>query len=117
MEIRPVEIEIAFTRASSTASSGVSIGMKSAKDLSNEDISAIMPLVGTVGKMIYIPNIAEDIPAYKIDKTVNEKSPSQRLYNVIYRLHEQNGGTKEDFRKYYEKVIEGLIDQIKERLG
>lgn len=116
MEIRPVEIEMAISRVGASASSGVSMSLKSPKDLSHEDISSLHALLGTVGKVIIIPNVATEAPTYKIDKSINEKSPSQRLYNVLYVLHEQNGGTQEDFRKFYEKTMEKIIDQVKEKL-
>lgn len=44
-----------------------------------------------------------------------EKSPSQRLRNVIFVLWKQLGASG-DFEDYYRKQMERMIEQVKERL-
>lgn len=48
-------------------------------------------------------------------KQVKGKSHSQRLREVLYRLHEQDT-TMLSFTEYYSKKMESLIDLVKERL-
>lgn len=49
------------------------------------------------------------------------KTPSQRLRAVIYRLWEQSGKQggrpKLDQDEYYEIIMEKLIEQLKSKLG
>lgn len=54
--------------------------------------------------------IPEVTPEFESDKT-----PSQRLRNVIYVYWEQNG-KKGDFNDFYRKKLEGFIEHIKTKL-
>ncbi len=55
----------------------------------------------------------EDIP----DEDVSEgKRPSQRLRAVLYVLHQQSGGKKEDFEGYYREQVNKIIEHIKGKL-
>lgn len=112
---KPVEIQMAITRVSATAASGVSMGLKSPKDLSTEDISHLMQLVSTVAQVIIIPEIARDAPLYKIDKELSQKTPGQRLRNVFYVLWEQSG-SQGDFNRFYDKAMERIIEGVKDKL-
>lgn len=56
-----------------------------------------------------------DIPDEKADSMTGQKTQAQRLRGVIYRLWEMNG-RKGDSEAYYRSVMEGLIEQLKERL-
>lgn len=55
-----------------------------------------------------------DVPDYVPDYK-GQKSPSQRLKNVLYRLWEQKGGDFTD-RQHYELHMEKLIDHFKAKL-
>lgn len=44
------------------------------------------------------------------------KTPSQRLRNVFYLLWEQNKGGYEDFKDYYAKKMEGVIEYYKAKI-
>jgi hypothetical protein len=62
---------------------------------------------------------AEDlINLPKFDKTKYDigKSPSSRLRNVLFLVHKQKGGKKEDFEIFYMNAIERLIDHYKNQL-
>lgn len=51
----------------------------------------------------------------KIEKEMDGKSPSQRLYNVIHVFYKQSN-SEETFDNFYRRHIEGLIDQYKSKL-
>lgn len=44
------------------------------------------------------------------------KSPSQRLRNVLYRVHENSGGDKDDFDKFYGSEVERIIEHYKSKI-
>ena len=114
-EIKPVKIEMVIMGVRATAASGVSMSLKSGKDLNEEDLAQLMKLLGTTSDVVIIPLGAEEVPAYTIDKSVESKSPSQRLYNTLYVYWKQQG-EKGDFKRFYENYIESRIDKIKEEL-
>ncbi len=44
------------------------------------------------------------------------KTKSQRMRAVLYKLHEQEGGTEETFDAFYDDKMEMMINQIKGKL-
>jgi hypothetical protein len=44
------------------------------------------------------------------------KSMSQRLRNVLFLLHKQDGGDNESFKTYYQQQMERLINHFKSRI-
>lgn len=55
-----------------------------------------------------------DIPTEDVEDRT--KTPSKRLRAVLYILHAQSGGKKENFENFYREKMEKIIDQIKNRL-
>lgn len=57
-----------------------------------------------------------DVPPEKVDTATGQKSKATRLRAVIYRIWEQDGkkGNSED---HYQRVMERIIDQMKEKLN
>lgn len=45
------------------------------------------------------------------------KSPSQRLRSVLFLVHTNNGGVKEDFDKFYGPEMERIIEHYKSKIG
>ena len=52
------------------------------------------------------------------DKTKYDKgkTPAQRLRAVIYLVFKEKGGDDKDFPVYYDKAMETLISQVKDKL-
>jgi len=50
----------------------------------------------------------------RIDPTVEGKTPSQRLYNVLYRVWEME--CENDFKDYYNKEMEKITNHYKAKL-
>ena len=51
-----------------------------------------------------------------VDLYDKPKSKSQRFRNVLFVLHEQNGGSKEDFKDFYDNQWEKIIGHYKDKL-
>lgn len=45
------------------------------------------------------------------------KTPSQRMRNVLFLVHTSNGGTKDDFNKFYASEMERIIEHYKQKIG
>lgn len=57
----------------------------------------------------------KDIPESKPEFD-NEKTPSQRLRNTLYRYWEQNVGAQQRFDDFYREWMEKKINEVKEYL-
>jgi hypothetical protein len=68
------------------------------------------------GYLVFKPNEIDiaDIPTEQAED--KSKTPAKRLRGVLYILHIQSGGKKEEFESFYHERMEKLIDQIKARL-
>ena len=53
---------------------------------------------------------------YNLDDIPSDKSPSQRMRNVLFRIWEQQDGGYSDFNLYYLNRMERLIEQLKSKL-
>lgn len=56
-----------------------------------------------------------DIKEVVLDRKAGDKSPSERLRNVLHVYFTQQG-SRGDFDSYYKARIENFIEQIKDRL-
>lgn len=86
----------------------------SSPELSSQEKSLFFELQN-LNVNITIEPLGEEAPIQKIDKEVNQKSPSQRLYAVFFLLWKQNK-PEEDFETYYRNQMEIIIDHFKEKL-
>ncbi len=56
-----------------------------------------------------------DIPDEPIEFE-GQKTLSERLRNVLFRLHEKQGGKPEDFESYRVRIMEKLISNYKAKI-
>jgi hypothetical protein len=57
-----------------------------------------------------------DLPKIDTSKAPGVKPKSVLMRQVIYKLHVQNGGTKENFQPYYNKTMDKLTKFITDKL-
>lgn len=108
------KIEKVETRADGS----VKIVIGTAREMQPAEKTALFTLADKEGWTLHSMDddlTEQDIPDEKPDKMSGQKTQAQRLRAVIYVLWEQSGkkGSSED---HYRRVMEGLIDQLKERL-
>jgi len=60
-----------------------------------------------------IEDIMSDVP---IDKQTQKKSASQRLRGILYHLHVEQGGNKDDFDDFYQFKMNELINHFSNKL-
>jgi len=87
----------------------------STPELSSKEMAEIMNLQGTNLDLLIKP--LDEVPTelLKIDKDVDGKSPSQRLYAVMFIFWKQKG-EQGDFNQFRRGQMEKLIDAYKEKL-
>jgi hypothetical protein len=84
------------------------------QELQPGDFTSLQGALNQFGWFIFAENDVQDeeIPD---DDAEENKRPSQRIRNVLYRLWEQ-GGKQGTFESYYRERMEQLIDLLKKKL-
>lgn len=93
---------------------GLSIGFHT-KELSPEEKALAMMHQGQAGWLVFAENEVPKAEMPKGDADLRQKTPSQRMRNVIYILWQQSA-TDIPFPQFYEEYMEKLIVQVKEAL-
>lgn len=92
-------------------------------ELNQEDVAELAMLKGKEGHFVFAVQEVireKDIPTNPIVEFPEEKSPSQRLRNVLYRLYEQHAPNNQntiDFELFYKSRMEKIINQLKDKLN
>lgn len=98
---------------------GLSIKLHT-QEMQEEDIAMMFKIKGLLGYFLFksapitqddVATIPEEVREFK-----NDRTPSQRLRAVIYRLWEQTGKNGEGFLEFYSRHVDKLVDQYKEML-
>lgn len=103
---------IAGIRSKTDGSLGLSV---STPELSPEEKVAFISLQNLNVKMTIEPVDVQITEKTKVEKGMDGKSPSKRLYNTIFVYYKQIKST-DDFEVFYRRHMEGIIDQYKEKL-
>lgn len=89
------------------------------QEMAPEDEAILVALKGKEGHFVFAVQetiTEQDIPTEHLEFK-GEKSPSQRLRAVLYRIWEQAAKeSKLDFEVFYRSRMERIIEQLKERL-
>jgi len=114
-----LQVEGQITKITTLSDGGLNLTVNT-PDLIPEDITTLMGMKNKLGYFIFKLShmIEQDIlnlPEEPVEKFRKNKTPSERLYNVIFLLWKQNGskGTYED---YYKQKMELIISSVKEKL-
>jgi len=87
------------------------------QELGSEDSSYLLSLMG---KQLWIGLAETEIESLEVPDVVpemkGEKSPSQRLKAIIYKIWELKSGQKQPFPSYYEDYMFKLCESLKGKL-
>lgn len=114
----PIQLPVIVTSLATKVDGSISIKLET-RELSGQDSAKLFDLRGSEAWAIISPSeIKEEdvkLPNERPDPAIGQKTPSQRLRAVLYRLWEQNkSGT--DFESFYRIRLEQVIDKFKEKL-
>lgn len=88
------------------------------RELNPEEMTELFKLKGKEGWFLFKENLIKEedikLPDIKVEKS--DKTPSQRLRAVLYRLWENTSQTK-TADEFYKDYIDRLINSIKEKLN
>lgn len=105
-----------ITKVETMEDGGLKLTVKT-QELESPDKAEVMELHNKIGHFVFSATgiKEEDIPDEPIEFD-GQKTLSERLRNVLFRLHEKQGGKPEDFESYRQKVMTKLIDHYKAKL-
>ena len=86
-------------------------------ETSPEQMLAILKSAGKVGWFFFSESPQSEVNVPEVQTEFQgDKTPSQRLRNVLYVYWEQSTGKKTDFDTFYRQQMEKIIAWIKEKL-
>lgn len=107
-----------FTGASTKKDKSVKMVFET-RELAGEEMAVLFDLARqeAEGWLLFAPNtLAEaDVPEEQANAEYKGRTPSQRLRAVLNIWWKQLG-SKDDFESFYRTKMEGLIEQVKEKL-
>jgi hypothetical protein len=110
-----------ITKITTMSKNTIRIQFDSQENVSGEAMKRLFDIIHQLGNLCFIthkeiqPEDLLNIPAPKPDFE-NEKSDSQRMRNVLFRLWEQNKEGYEDFNLYYKYRMNKIIEFLKSKL-
>lgn len=89
----------------------------STQEISSDEFKLLKDNLNEFGYLIFSSTQPsdEEIPTEPIEDT--SKSPSKRLRAILWHVFKQKYPDKNDFDTYYRKVMEGIIEEWKEKLS
>lgn len=112
-----LKIPAQISKIETTSDKCLKLVVHTTQELNPSDESEVFQLKQKIGWMVFsdVDVTEEDIPDEPIEFE-GQKTYSERLRNVLFRLHEKQGGKAEDFEAYRAKVMERLINGYKAKL-
>lgn len=104
-------IESKLTKYTRLKDGTVSFGFQTNREISTPEIALIDQYYGQSGWLGFQANEAPQLPDK--DAPIEGSTPSQRLRNTLYAKHIAVGGQPDTFQMYYNKVMEGFIQAVK----
>jgi len=83
-------------------------------EIADNDQMKLIKNQGKLGTLIFVPEDAQ-IPPEAIQAEYEGKTPSKRLYNVLFVYWKQQGEPG-DYQQFYKQHMEKIIDYIKDKL-
>lgn len=113
-----LKIPSQVSKIETTADKCLKLIIHTTQELDPADEAEIFQLKQKIGWMVFsVTDIKEtDIPDEPVEFE-GQKTPSERLRNVLFLLHQSQGGKPEDFEAYRIKYMERLISNLKEKLN
>lgn len=114
--MKPIKVDIIIGRISSRKDGSVSFSGET-PEFSDEEFATFRKLQNHVLSTIFVPKEEPEDEMVEVKTELDEKTPSQRLRGVLFILWKQQYMHKYGtFNEFYQRTMERVIDQYKERL-
>lgn len=112
--------QVTLNKANRLKDKSVSMQFITSLEQSPDEFMELDKLLDKQGVIYFSETAISDEQKKEIDnvnvKPLEGKSASQRLRAVMYVLFQQDGGTYDNFKDFYENRMELIIQQIKNKL-
>lgn len=111
-----VQLPAIFSKITSRADKSYKIEFET-REL-GADAAMLFTQLQTEGWLLFSPNELQEaeVPDEKADSMTGQKTKSQRLRGVIFKIWESKGSSG-SFETYYQNYMETIIEQLKEKIG
>lgn len=112
---KPIQIEAFIHSVSTLVDGGLKLNIHT-QELPADEMMRLMQIGRKMGYVIISPECMRGVEMPKDEVEFRgDKTPSQRLRNVLFVYH-QKKELKENFDIFYKRKIEEFIDVVKEKL-
>lgn len=112
--MKKVSLSLVITSVRSRKDGSLGLSIET-PELTPQEKTIFMELQGINLDGTFLPMETPDVPEYKINTDLENKTPSQRLRGSLYVWWEQSGKQGE-FETFYKQKMEALIEFIKKKL-
>jgi len=114
--VNKFQIEAVLEGVTPLKDGGVSLRFHT-NEVNRDDKVTLMEFHQSFGWLLFSANEFQesDVPKQNATSEIG-RSPSKRLYNVLFLLWKQNGGVG-DYEAFYKQKMEQIIEQAKARLN
>lgn len=113
MKTLQINAQITGIRSKVDRSLGLSI---STPEFTPEETAELLRLQGLNVELTITPMDEKPTDTMVIDREAGEKTPSERLRAIIYRLWETKKDKWPEHQMFYRHTMEKIIEQIKDKL-
>jgi hypothetical protein len=122
MDKIPLQVSAYLNKFSSLTSGGIKFEFTTQENINPELLTEFFKNKDKLGYLMFAVRQIEfvdmaELPKIDQSKYVNGKSPSQRLRNLLWLIHQAKGGKKETANDHYNEVMEMLIEKYKNILA
>jgi hypothetical protein len=112
-----LKVPAQISKVETTSDKCLKLIVHTTQELKSSDEAEVFQMKQKIGWFVFsdVDITEDDIP----DETIEfegQKTLSERLRNVLFRLHEKQNGKPEDFESYRVRIMEKLINSYKAKL-
>lgn len=111
-----VQIPVTFDSANRRKDRSVRLSFTTNLEVETSDYVEMDRLIQQSGWLLFSPNELSEADVPKDEAPSDTKKPSVRLRGVLWHLWDQHTDKSEPFDIYYQRQMERIIQQLRERL-
>ena len=109
-----ISLQVIFNSIRSRKDGSLGISLET-PELTVEQKVEVMKLQNEILQAVFIPIDNPDVPEYKINTDLEQKTPAQRLRGALYVMWEQTN-PQTSFEEFYKEKMEKIIEAVKRNL-
>jgi hypothetical protein len=114
--MKPIQIAVTFDTANRRKDRTVRLSFTSNLEVSTEDYAEMDRRVLSEGWLLFGPNEMAESDVPQDQAPGDNKKPSVRMRGVLWHIWDKNTDRSEPFDMYYQRIMDRLIDKLKEQL-